>query len=90
MQFLGLMALVAGYGAVYTAAQMLKRPGGSTSGSVLYWITGIDSLGAPKGGTSPGRSSGTASGGGSAASNQSGTGSARQSNMPTGRGTHSP
>ena len=52
MQFAGLVILVAGYAAVYKAAQMLKRPAGGTSGSYLYWLTGVPRLGAPTGGTS--------------------------------------
>lgn len=50
MQFVGLALLVAGYAAVYRAAEMLKRPAGGTSGTYLYWLTGVQSLGAPQGG----------------------------------------
>jgi hypothetical protein len=57
MQFVGITFFVLGYGAVYTGVQMLRRPAGGSSGSYLYWVTGIDSLGAPSGG-SAGQSSG--------------------------------
>lgn len=50
MQLVGLAILVAGYAAVYKAGAMLKRPSGATSGSYLYWLTGVASLGAPSGG----------------------------------------
>lgn len=49
MQLVGLAILVAGYAGVYKAAQMLKRPAGGTAGSFLYWLTGVESLGAPSG-----------------------------------------
>jgi hypothetical protein len=55
MQLVGLAILVAGYAGVYKAAQMLKRPPGGTSGSYLYWLTGVASLGAPKGGLAVGQ-----------------------------------
>lgn len=62
MQFVGIAAFVLGYAAVYTGVQMLKRPAGGTSGSYLYWLTGIDSLGSPSGGHA-----GKVTGGGSGA-----------------------
>lgn len=85
------MILVAGYSSVYTAAQMLKRPPGGESGSVLYWMTGIDSLGAPKGGGDANAAGGTSGGGkrnagGTVAKNNTVPGG---KGMPTGRGTHS-
>lgn len=85
MQFFGIMGLVAGYGSIYTAVQMLKRPAGGTSGNVLYWITGIDSLGAPGGG-----STSTASAGGRSKPQAPGNGTQpKNKTLPTGRGTHS-
>lgn len=73
MQFVGIAVFVLGYAATYTGVQMLKRPAGGTSGSYLYWLTGIDSLGSPSGG-----SQGKAPGGGSSSkgsgSNQPGAG----------------
>lgn len=50
MPSVGIGLFVLGYAAVYTGVQMLKRPAGGTSGSFLYWLTGIDSLGSPSGG----------------------------------------
>lgn len=70
--------MVAGYGAIYTAAQMLKRPAGGQSGSVLYWITGMDSLGAPSGGNAnPGSGGGTRNAKGVTAKNNTQPGPSR-------------
>ena len=85
------MILVAGYSCLYTAAEMLKRPPGGESGSVLYWMTGIDSLGAPSG-SKPGATGGTSGGG---TRNAKGT-TTKNSTLPgkgipptaTKRGTH--
>lgn len=61
MQFAGIAVFVVGYASVYTGVQMLKRPPDGTSGSFLYWLTGIVSLGSPSGGSASKGKSGTVS-----------------------------
>lgn len=48
MQAIGLILIWAGYTGVYWAIQLTNSSSQHTTGSALYWATGIDSLGAPK------------------------------------------
>ena len=69
MQFVGIAFFVLGYGAVYTGVQMIRRPAGGTSGSYLYWVTGIESLGSPSGGSGKGKQKAGANNSGSGNNN---------------------
>jgi hypothetical protein len=80
VQFVGVAFVVFGYASVYTGVQMLKRPAGGSSGSFLYWLTGIESLGAPSGGSGNRNTAGGGSGGGG--TTPTGSGKKRQGVVP--------